>query len=71
LQIGYREKFIILEIQDDGLGFDAKKFAKRKTRRGLGTTNMRERALSLGGSCEIISALNKGTTVSVRIPYDH
>jgi PAS domain S-box-containing protein len=70
LQIGYRDKFIFLEIQDDGLGFDAKKFAKRKRGHGLGMTNMRERALSLGGSCEILSSPNKGTVVSVRIPWD-
>ena len=70
LEIGYRDKFVFLEIQDDGLGFDSKKFAKREKGHGLGMTNMRERALSLGGSCEIRSAPNKGTLVSVRIPWD-
>ena len=70
LEIGYRDKFVFLEIQDDGLGFDSKKFAKREKGHGLGMTNMRERALSLGGSCEIRSAPNKGTVVSVRIPWD-
>ena len=69
LQIGHRNKSIFLKIQDDGLGFDAKRLAKRKKSRGLGIMNMRERALSLGGNCEIQSSLKKGTTVLVRIPY--
>jgi PAS domain S-box-containing protein len=70
LQISHRAKFIDLRIQDDGLGFEAKKLAKRKKGHGLGMMNMRERALSLGGSCEIVSSPNKGTTVTVRIPWD-
>lgn len=71
LRVGLHNGSIHLKIQDDGCGFDVKKMrpGKRQTGHGLGLTNMRERALSLGGTCEILSALKKGTTINVQIPY--
>lgn len=70
LQVGCQDKHIFLKVQDDGLGFDVKKLGKSKRGHGLGLTNMRERALALGGNCEIQSSLKKGTTIIVRIPYE-
>ena len=51
LRIGLRNDSIQLKIQDDGRGFDPKKISlnKKEKGHGLGLTNMRERALSLGG----------------------
>jgi len=71
LRIGLQNDFIRLKIQDDGRGFDPKKvrLGKKEKGHGLGLTNMRERALSIGGTCEIQSAPQKGTTIDVRIPY--
>jgi two-component system, NarL family, sensor histidine kinase LiaS len=71
LQIGLRNSSIRLKIQDDGCGFDVKKIkpGQRKKGHGLGLTNMRERALALGGACEILSTPKKGTTIIVQIPY--
>ncbi|MGH7950322.1 MAG: PAS domain S-box protein [Limisphaerales bacterium] len=69
LKIGLQENVILLKIQDDGCGFNPRKSkADKKKWHGLGLTNMRERALSLGGTCEVLSAPKKGTTVTVRIP---
>jgi signal transduction histidine kinase len=69
LQIRVRGDSVVLKIQDDGNGFDAKApKSDRKARHGLGLTNMRERALSLDGTYEIISRLGKGTTIIVRVP---
>ena len=60
---------ILLNIQDDGRGFDLNgaKADKRK-RPGIGLTNIRERAALLGGTCEIESSPDQGTTVGVRVP---
>ena len=71
LRVGLHNSSIRLRIQDDGRGFDVKKThsGKRETGHGLGLTNMRERALSLGGTCEIISTPKKGTAITVQIPY--
>jgi PAS domain S-box-containing protein len=69
LQIGLQNGNIRLKIQDDGRGFDPKKPSKKEKGHGLGLTNMQERALSLGGTCEIASVRKKGTTIMVRIPH--
>jgi PAS domain S-box-containing protein len=71
LRVGIQNGSIRLKIQDDGRGFDVKKThsGTREKGHGLGLTNMRERALSLGGTCEIVSAPKKGTAITVQIPY--
>lgn len=53
---------IRLRIIDDGQGMAA------STPKGFGLTTMTERVRSLGGTCEVESALSKGTTISVGIP---
>ncbi|HEY1662565.1 MAG TPA: PAS domain S-box protein [Verrucomicrobiae bacterium] len=70
LQIGHQNESIMLSIQDDGCGFATEKIkaSKRQAGHGLGLTNMRERALSLGGSCSIISQPKKGVTILIQIP---
>jgi signal transduction histidine kinase len=56
---------IVLEIQDDGVGFDPNAAAARSRR--LGLTSMEERARHAGGRLEVRSTPGSGTTVSVRI----
>lgn len=69
LQIRYEGNFVVLRIQDDGQGFDAKTInTGKRSRHGLGLTNMRERALSLGGTYEINSSPGLGTDITVRVP---
>jgi PAS domain S-box-containing protein len=69
LRIRVQAGSVVLKIQDDGQGFDAKTLKPgKKTRHGLGLTNMRERALSLGGTCEIKSQPGRGTAITVRVP---
>jgi PAS domain S-box-containing protein len=69
LDLRFQADFAVLKIQDDGQGFDAKTVkAGKKMRHGLGLTNMRERALSLGGTYEIKSVPGRGTTILVRVP---
>jgi PAS domain S-box-containing protein len=55
---------LLLEIQDDGKGFDAKKI-----RRGLGLANIKNRAELFGGKMEIISDSGKGCTIKVMVPH--
>ncbi len=54
----------VLEIDDDGKGFDPKAAAGR----GQGLENLEARATSLGGSLQIESSPEEGTTVRVVIP---
>ena len=61
--------FAILIIEDDGIGFEVKQAAKpRENGRGLGLIGMRERTAIIGGTLEIESAPERGTTIFVRVP---
>jgi signal transduction histidine kinase len=55
-------------IHDDGVGFSQDRTG---TRRGhFGLLVMEERARKIGGRFNVESALNRGTEVSVVLPYD-
>jgi len=54
---------ILLSVQDNGQGFDPEKVKK-----GMGLSNIRERAELSGGACELQSTMGKGTTVRVWWP---
>src|SRR6266702_2841056 len=56
----------LLEVCDDGKGFDV--LANRK--RSFGLAGMEERVLMLGGQINVISSPGAGTTIRVRLP-DH
>lgn len=59
---------VVLIVEDDGRGFDPEAEAAENGERGMGVTNMRERAALLGGSLEVESAPGAGTTLFVRVP---
>lgn len=61
-----RDNQISLIVEDDGVGFDSE--AERSDAERLGLTGIRERAALIGGSLEIETAPNKGTTLYIRIP---
>ena len=51
-----------LTIGDDGMGIDP------STPKGFGLTTMTERVKSLGGTCFIDGARNKGAAIHIEIP---
>ena len=53
---------IVLSVEDDGNGFDARRV------RGLGLVGMEERVNHLGGAFEVESRPGKGTKVAVELP---
>jgi PAS domain S-box-containing protein len=57
---------VVLIIEDDGTGFDPESTINRS--KGLGLIGMRERAALVGGTLEIESAPEQGTTIFVRVP---
>jgi len=60
---------ILVEISDDGVGFDAAKwFGAPRTRQSLGLVSMRERAGLLGGQLDVISRPGEGTRVWAQLP---
>src|SRR5439155_19643772 len=63
LTVGNRD--MILTVQDDGQGFEAK-----TNGHGMGLRIMRYRAQCIGGSCEVHTSPTKGTIVSCRVPLE-
>jgi signal transduction histidine kinase len=53
----------VLEIDDDGDGFDPS-----TARRGEGLANLEDRAAALGGKASITSVLAQGTTIRIELP---
>ena len=54
-----------LTVSDTGVGIEP---GRVEATDGLGLVSIRERTRLVGGSLEIISKPNQGTTVTVRIP---
>jgi signal transduction histidine kinase len=60
----------LLEINDDGVGFDVEEVNNHYEQRGsLGMVNLRERSDLINGVLHIDSAPGKGTRVQVAIPF--
>ena len=57
---------VILEILDDGCGFDPRKVE----RGGLGLVNMQERTAQIHGKLKIVSKQDKGTRIVITVPKD-
>ncbi|MFN6964374.1 MAG: PAS domain S-box protein [Pyrinomonadaceae bacterium] len=65
-----RRKEVVLIVEDDGVGFDieGRGNAQAQNADGMGLLGMQERAAIVGGSVEIETAPDHGTTVFARIP---
>jgi signal transduction histidine kinase len=65
----FETNIALLEIEDDGLGFDVEAVNKSYDKRGsLGMVNLRERTELVNGLLNIDSAPGKGTRIQVYIP---
>jgi signal transduction histidine kinase len=65
----FETNIALLEIEDDGMGFDVEAVNKSYDKRGsLGMVNLRERTELVNGVLNIDSALGKGTRIQVYIP---
>lgn len=60
---------VVVEVRDNGDGFDMRKVGENYEMRGsFGMVNMRERAELINGEFDLQSALGQGTTITVRVP---
>ena len=69
VKLNQQGAFVLLTIDDDGVGFDHAKPTGRKAKRGLGLLGMRERAAYVGGVVTISSGRRAGTAIEVRVPF--
>jgi nitrate/nitrite-specific signal transduction histidine kinase len=65
-----QEDVILVNISDNGVGFDTTEAEKKAMDRGghLGMINLRERAEMVGGTLRMESARGKGTSITVVVP---
>ena len=62
---------VVLEIADDGVGFDVGSVNASYDQRGsLGMVNMRERSELVNGLLQVESVTGKGTRIRVLIPLN-
>jgi signal transduction histidine kinase len=68
----YMNDQVVLDIQDDGRGFDPDNLPNQPERLGggYGLQAMTERVTQIGGELIIESSTNSGTTISIQIPME-
>ncbi|RVU90770.1 hypothetical protein EH230_07600 [Flavobacterium columnare] len=55
---------LIIDIEDNGVGFDI-----NKVKEGIGIKNINSRAKSMNGEVKFYSTINKGTHINLSLPY--
>ncbi len=65
--LGSHKNMIVLEIADNGIGFDVK---KKLTADSYGLIGMKERIYALSGKVSIYSKIGEGTVVKIEIPHN-
>lgn len=65
VELGMRveDHSVVIEIKDNGVGFDV-----AQTKKGIGLSNIKRRAELFGGSINLFSAPGKGCQLSIKIP---
>lgn len=64
--LSYLDEEVILDIDDDGIGFDPEQLVERAAGGSFGIASMRRRIAELGGEVVVRSSPGAGTTVTVR-----
>ena len=64
VRVFYEESDIVIEILDNGIGFDTK-----STRFGTGLKGMKSRANEVGGLLEINSIEKEGTSITIKLKF--
>jgi signal transduction histidine kinase len=68
LTLSYMDDEVILDVQDDGIGFSPSQAGQADFEHGYGLVSLRESARQLGGTLEIESAPGEGTTLALALP---
>jgi signal transduction histidine kinase len=68
VSVAVSDEMVAIDVQDDGVGFDAGAPRDAKNGAGFGLRGLRERVETLGGTLAIESARGDGTTVALHVP---
>jgi len=69
VSIEKREGTVAMKITDNGKGFPAERVFQARKNQRLGLLGMRERLEMVGGNFTIQSVPDKGTTITVQVPF--
>lgn len=71
LGVEFKDSSIVIEVEDDGKGFDVQAVSLRADRvHGLGLLGMKERVALLGGNMDIESRPGRGTHLTIIVPLN-
>lgn len=62
----FKKEVILIEIEDDGCGFE--KASNKKNIKSNGLNNIKDRVNLLSGTIKFTSKINKGTKIHIKIP---
>ncbi|WP_373330938.1 sensor histidine kinase [Salmonirosea aquatica] len=69
VQLAYQPNRLILEVEDDGKGFDlAEVLSRELADSGAGLKNMQRRARLIGGTCDFHPTVGQGTKITITVP---
>jgi signal transduction histidine kinase len=68
LTLSYLDNVTLLDVRDDGAGFDPEAPARDGSGGGFGLAGMRERLAAHGGTLTVETAPGRGTTVTAALP---
>ncbi len=66
--LSYMEDVVLLDVQDDGIGFDVAAPRRPHAAGGFGLEGMRLRLQRVGGELEVESTPGQGTVLNARVP---
>ena len=74
IELKVLEKYLTLELNDNGKGFDPEKSFENSLSSvqmgGNGVLSMEKRAVEMNGELEIISGIGTGTTIKLKLPIE-
>ncbi len=71
LSVGREADLLVIQVEDDGIGFDVDRALSSQASDGFGLFTIRRRMLQMNGSCSITSRPGSGTEVIIRVPLLH
>ncbi len=72
VELSFGASSVKMVVQDNGVGFDTRKMEERGSREEhFGLVGMQERVELLEGSCTIESDRQKGTRVTIEVPFEN
>jgi signal transduction histidine kinase len=70
IHLDYRPSAFCLEVRDDGCGFTPSEVEEARKRGHFGLSGIRDRAVHLGGRCDVRPRTGGGTIVALELPLN-